>query len=192
MLFSCLGKYFIMLYIVACQIGCLRCLLFGGKALTKQRKKGRPPSENPMVHTAVVLPRDLIEQLKSEGAISGRGLSTEIRRRLHASFGAAQQPSTPNTDLLINLIKKIDQNLSHDASWSESDLASEVFKWGVIDVISELTAHGGEPRPGTIKLQSRYGSDVKAEIIGRTLARTAFAQNANEALRREFGDDQKK
>jgi len=145
-----------------------------------------------MVHTAVVLPRDLIARLKSDAEISGRGLSTEIRRRLQASFGAAQQPSTPSTDLLINLIKNIDQNLSHDASWSESDFASEVFKWGVIDVISELTTHGSEPRPGTIKLQSRYGSDVKAEIIGRTLARTAFAQNANEVLRREFGDDQKK
>jgi hypothetical protein len=160
--------------------------------LIKQQKKGRPPSENPMVHTAVVLPRDMLERLKRDVGGSGRGLSTEIRRRLQASFGAEQQPSKPETDLLINLIKKIDQNLSLDASWSESALASEVFKWGVIDVISELTTQGSEPRPGTIKLQSRYGSDVKAEIIGRTLARTAFAQNANEVLRREFGGDQKK
>ena len=62
----------------------LAVLLSGGKALIKQRKKGRPRSENPMVHTAVVLPRDLLEQLRKDAEASGRGLSTEIRQRLQA------------------------------------------------------------------------------------------------------------
>lgn len=143
-----------------------------------------------MIQSAVRLPRSLHERLKKAGG--ERGMGEEIRRRLQVTFGVEQRPSNPKTDLLINLIKKIDQNLSLDASWSESDLASDVFKSSVIDVISELTTQGSEPRPGTIKLQSRYGLDVTAEIIGRTLARTAFAQNANEAVRREFDGDQKK
>ena len=63
-----------------------------------QRKKGRPRSENPMVHTAVVLPRDLLERLRRDAKASDRGLSTEIRQRLQLTYDQEGLPSDPETN----------------------------------------------------------------------------------------------
>jgi hypothetical protein len=38
-----------------------------------------------MVHTAVVLPSELIDQLKKDADASGQGLSAEIRQRLQST-----------------------------------------------------------------------------------------------------------
>ena len=71
----------------------------------KQRKKGRPRSENPMVHTAVVLPRDLLERLRTDAERSERGLSTEIRQRLQLTYDLEGLPRDPETSDLIECIK---------------------------------------------------------------------------------------
>lgn len=67
------------------------------KQLIKRVKRGRPRSENPMVHTAVVLPRALLEQLRKDAEISGRGLSTEIRHKLQLVTDIEGMPSNPAT-----------------------------------------------------------------------------------------------
>ena len=40
----------------------------------KKKKIGRPRSENPMVHTAVVLPAELIARLKADAEAKGQRL----------------------------------------------------------------------------------------------------------------------
>lgn len=47
-------------------------------AVTKRRKRSKPS----MVHTAIVLPAEMIDRLKS----GGRNISSEIRRRLESSL----------------------------------------------------------------------------------------------------------
>jgi hypothetical protein len=62
-------------------------------------KKGRPRSENPMVHTAVVLPRELLDRLRQDAEVArGEAVETEAgaarhprgRGRIH--LGTLQRP----------------------------------------------------------------------------------------------------
>jgi hypothetical protein len=149
----------------------------------KKRKSTRE-TEN-MKQTALWLPRDMLERLKEAGG--ERGLGEEIRRRLLVSFEVEKPPRDQLTNLLLNLIKRIAVNLSLDEEWWASRFAFNVFKTAINELLSELasTEVPNEPQPGTItKLQTRYGPDV--ETIGKILARAAFAENAQEQLRRQF------
>lgn len=83
-------------------MGRLPSLLTGDKALKNQQKKGRPRSENPMAHTAVLLPQDLFGRLRKDAERSGRGLSAEIRQRLQFTDGL-----DPETLDLIEDIKSL-------------------------------------------------------------------------------------
>ena len=71
-----------------------------------------------MVHTAVVLPRDLLERLKTDGERSERGLSTEIRRRLVATYG--EVPRDAETTDLVEFIQMLADSLGRDVGkWHE-------------------------------------------------------------------------
>lgn len=151
----------------------------------KKRKSIRE-TEN-MIQTALWLPRAMHQELKEAGG--ERGLGEEIRRRLLASFAVEKRPRDADTELLLNLIKRVAVNLSRDEEWWASHFACDVFKAAINEFIRELvSAQGlGEPRPGTItKLQTRYGPDEKPETIGRILARAVFVENAEEQLRLQY------
>ena len=123
------------------------------------------------------------------------GLGHEIRRRLHVSFGVEEQPRDDLTELLCHLIGQIALILSPDEPWWANRDAFDILKNSINDLLLELLPYidaGREPQPGTTsKLQDRYGSDLKPEIIARILARAVFVEHAKEALERTFGDNKK-
>src|SRR5947209_3588761 len=96
-------------------------------------KKGRPRSENPMVHTAVVLPRDLLEKLRKEAELSDRGVSAEIRHRLQLVTDIEALPSDPVNMDLLNSIRLLADILYEDLGkkWHEHPYAHAAFKAGV-------------------------------------------------------------
>src|SRR5277367_5819181 len=76
-------------------------------------KKGRPPLENPMTHTAVMLPRDLSRRLKKDGEASGLGLSGEIRHRLEESYDPERSPDA-DTAILLGCIGRLADEIAKD------------------------------------------------------------------------------
>ena len=105
----------------------------------KKRKKGRPPSENPMVHTAVVLPRDLLGRLKRDAEASDRGLSTEIRQRLQLTYDLEGLPRDRETNDLVEAIKTLADNLAGDLGkkWYQNAYALAAFKAGVAAFLAQ-------------------------------------------------------
>ena len=141
--------------------------------MTKNRKKGRPPSDDPMVHTAVVLPRDLLEQLRKDAAASGKGLSTEIRHRLQLvdaqqMIDAARDPETKE---LTRTIENLADNLARDLGkkWHEHAYALTAFRAGVMAFLAQYKPEGdASVRPDTRVVGE---PDDPAEAVGRTHAR---------------------
>ena len=165
-------------------------------AKTKQRrgrsdanqpaKRGRPPSPNRMLHTAVVLPREVVQRLKEAGKASGTGLSEQVRLRLQlaelVTQGEEEQevlrrlqalvlrgpPEDPKTKGLLCAIRVISQSLARDLTtqWHENPYVHAAFKAAILDCLK------------------RYGPDEEAdpdgamwtergppEAVGRTHAR---------------------
>ena len=93
--------------------------------MKNKAKKGRPRLENPMVHTAVVLPEDLLARLKRDAAASGKGLSTEIRERLKLTYVLGGERIDPETDDLLAAIALLTRNLARDlgVKWHEHPYA---------------------------------------------------------------------
>jgi Arc-like DNA binding domain len=139
----------------------------GGKVLKKQGKKGRPRSENPMVHTAVVLPRDLLERLRTDAERSERGLSTEIRQRLQTAYGQEGMPSDPETTALVHFIKNLSDNLAADLGkkWHESTYALAAFTGGVLTFLGKYAPENGAGA------RDIPGHSDSPEAVGRTHAR---------------------
>lgn len=139
-----------------------------GKILIKKTKKGRPRSENPMVHTAVVLPADLISKLKMDGEAEGRGLSAEIRERLRVTYliqGAREDAQTGN---LLNAIKHLSDFLARDFGkrWHEHPYVMAAFKAGVADFLVRYQPEGDERVP-----PHAQGIGDPPDVVGRTHAR---------------------
>jgi hypothetical protein len=159
-----------------------------------RKRKSNRETKN-MIQTAVWLPRDMHEQLKKAGG--ERGLGDEIRRRLQVSFGVEQRPRDVETDLLLDLINGLAQNLSRDEPWWASWFSVNTFKAAINELLSEMCSiliggARGEPQPGTVaKLQTRYGADAQPEMIGRILARAVFTEKAYDQLRLAFAGSQK-
>jgi hypothetical protein len=143
----------------------------GGKALTNQRKKGRPRSENPMVHTALVLPRDLLERLRKAAEVSDHGLSTEIRERLQLTCDLEGFPSDPVMNDLLNSIRLLADNLAGDLGekWHQNPDALAAFKAGVATFLALYRPESDESaRPDT-----RVVGELPdpPDAVGRTHAR---------------------
>jgi hypothetical protein len=136
----------------------------------KQRKRGRPPSANPMVHTAVVLPRALLNRLKADAESFGQGLSTVIRRRLQLTYDL-EELRDPETNRLIDAVTMLADNLAGDLGrkWYQHPYALAAFKAGVAALLAEHRPKGNEGiRPDTRVVGN---SDDPAEVVGRTHAR---------------------
>ena len=143
--------------------------------MTKARKKGRPRSEDPMVHTAVVLPRALLERLKTDAERSATGLSTEIRQRLLATYDLEAPPRDPRTTELVERIESLTESLARDLGkkWHESRYALAALKGGLATFLApyEPKDHAG----------SRDADDPvdNPETVGRTHARLIMAAQHN-------------
>jgi hypothetical protein len=144
----------------------------------EHRKRGRPRSENPLVHTAVALPRDMLERLKREAEAAGRGLSTEIRLRL-------ERPKRDRETLeLLDAIGLLAVYVEEDLAkkWHEHAYTFAAFTAGVNALLAYYQPEGDEKEPpDEIHRQIRQGGyperletiepDDSPETIGRTHAR---------------------
>jgi hypothetical protein len=141
----------------------------GDKALKKQKKPGRA-SFRRMVHTAVVLPPELIERLKKAGEAAGHGLSTEIRQLLHVA-DLMRTSQDQKTSRLLNDIRHLSEKIEGDVGerWHENGYAHAAFRAGVLYF---LTRHGS---PGETNKRPDAAADAPSddppEAVGRTHAR---------------------
>jgi hypothetical protein len=137
--------------------------------LKKQSKRGRPLLSTRMIHTAVVLPPDLIENLKKDGQTSGHGLSTEIRERLRHTY--LVQNRDPKTANLLDAIRLLAENIERHVrkKWHEHPYALAAFTAGVQDLLARHAVPGDNPnkRPDA----TLAGANDPPDVVGRTLAR---------------------
>jgi len=124
-----------------------------------------------MIHTAVVLPEELLGQLKRDANSAGRGLSTEIRQRLQLSYDLESLPRDAATSELVDSIKMLADNLAGDLGekWHQHPYVLEAFKAGVAAFLAQYQPKGDEAaRPDTRVVGE--ASDPPA-VVGRTHAR---------------------
>lgn len=145
--------------------------------MIKQRKLGRPRSKNPMVHTAVVLPQDLLQRLKGDAERAERGLSTEIRERLSSGYNLEGPPSDPETNELVERIKSLADNLARDLGkkWHESSYAILAFKAGLAAFLAPYVPEGNEGA------RDIAGHSDDPLAVGRTHARLIMAERRGES-----------
>src|ERR1700731_1250953 len=107
----------------------LNSALLKDKILKEKRKMGRPPAENPMVHTAVVLPPELIDQLKTDAEAKDQGLSAEIRQRLQLTYLWQGSPNDVETNKVLHAIRHLSDFLARDLGkrWHEHPYALAAF-----------------------------------------------------------------
>ena len=150
--------------------------------MARKGKTGRPASDNSMVHTAVLLPPDLLERLKRDAAAAGLGLSGEIRRRLEETYALEQSPGDVAVTLppasrlnptgsMAAFVKKLADSLAGDLGkqWHESGYVFAAFKGGLAAFLALYTPRNGEGArdvPGHID---------NPETVGRTHARLIIA-----------------
>jgi hypothetical protein len=141
------------------------------KALKQNKKTGRPRAKNPMVHTAVVLPAELVGRLKADAEANERGMSAEIRNRLLATYHLQDFPMDRRTADILEAIRKLSEMIARglNVGWYEHSYALTAFKAGVADLLSRRLPNGDETvRPDS----ASTGEAVDApEVVGRTYAR---------------------
>jgi hypothetical protein len=124
-----------------------------------------------MVHTAVVLPTDLIEQLKTDAKADQRGLSAEIRHRLRLTYLWQGGQNDRETTNLLTAIRHLSDILARDLGkrWHEHPYAMAAFKAGVAALLSRYQPEGDETlRPDT---QVVGEPADPPDVVGRTHAR---------------------
>ena len=138
--------------------------------MTKKKKVGRPRSEKPMVHTAVVLPADLIAQLKADAKKNGQGMSAEIRLRLRVTYLMQLSRGDADTGSLLHAIRHLSDFLARDLGkrWHEHPYAMAAFKAGVWDFLLDISLKATKAC-GRIR-DNRMGPDPP-DVVGRTHAR---------------------
>jgi len=136
--------------------------------LTKKKKVGRPRSEKPMVHTAVVLPPDLIAQLKTDAKKTGQGMSAEIRDRLRATYLMQLSRGDVETGNLLDAVKHLSNSLARDLGkrWHEHPYAMAAFKAGLTALLARYQPKGDE----NLRPDTQVVGDPP-DVVGRTHAR---------------------
>src|SRR4029078_2516686 len=120
-----------------------------------------------MVHTAVVLPAALISKLKADAEAEGRGLSAEIRDRLHLTYLELSRGDS-ETRNLANAIKHLSDFLARDLGmrWHQHPYAMAAFKAGLAALLARYQPQGDESlRPDTQLIGD------PPDVVGRTHAR---------------------
>ena len=151
----------------------------------KERGKiGRPRSDSPMVHTAIALPRDLLERLKADATASGEGLSTEIRRRLQVVDRLKTFASGHETRNLAVMVEQLAVNLADDlgAQWHEHAYALAAFKAGLLALLAQYKPEGDvnvRPKAGVFD-----ELNDPPDVVGRMHAKWVW--EAMEAVRNDL------
>ena len=158
---------------------------------TQQRKRGRPRSEMAMVHTAVVLPRGLLDDLRRDAAAHNHGVSAEIRTQLELYDRARQREASGDveTKTLLNAIKRLSQFLAEDmgTEWHRHPYALAAFRAGVEALLARYHPDGDERiRPDT---HGAGKPDDPPEIVGRTHARRIQIERHDEGERSQYEPD---
>jgi hypothetical protein len=126
-----------------------------------------------MVHTAIVLPRELLERLRTDAEASHKGLSSEIRERLKLTYALGGVRSDPETDDLLAAIKLLADNLARDLGkkWHQHRYVLKAFTDGVAEFLSRYTimTEGDENGPPNTPLADEPLDPPGA--VGRTHAR---------------------
>ncbi len=139
-----------------------------------------------MVHTAIALPRDLLERLRKDAEASDRGLSGEIRRRLQLTYDQEGLPSDPQTTDLVTAIKRLADNLAGlGTKWHQHRYVLAAFKAGVALFLAQCQPEGDESTPpdtvsvfGELKPRDVSEPHDPADAVGRTHARFIMASEA--------------
>jgi hypothetical protein len=129
-----------------------------------KQKKGRPRSENPMVHTAIVLPQDLLEKLKADAAAMGHGLSTEIRQQLVGR-------RDPETNNLLNAMDELAGHVARKVGmkWHQNAYAFAAYKAGVDELFARYHPEGDAKAPPNRQGPGPGNADPP-NIVGRVLS----------------------
>jgi hypothetical protein len=116
-----------------------------------------------MIHTAVVLPQELLERLRTNADAAARGLSAEIRESLYFAHSLQREPETSN---LIRLIRNLAEGVAdaRGKKWHEDPKALAAFKAGVAEYLAQYRLEDDASAPPG-------EHDDPPETVGRTLAR---------------------
>jgi hypothetical protein len=143
-----------------------------------------------MVHTAIVLPRDLLERLRRDAEASNRRLSAVIRERLQLHYLFPEELKDPETNNLLSAIKVLSEILARDmgTQWHQHPYALAAFKAGVEAFLARYHPKGDEKvRPDTT---SAGEPDDPPDIVGRTHARLiGIANHEGESAEPEWESD---
>jgi hypothetical protein len=149
----------------------------GDKHLKEKKKIGRPQLKDPMVHTAVVLPQELINYLKTTAEECGRGLSAEIRYRLQSQADLEKRlVADPVTTDLLHSIRSLADNLKEDMgeAWYRSADVLSAFTAGVTAFFAQFPLEAESA--GAPERQALEGQDEPPDVIGRILARRIWTE----------------
>jgi hypothetical protein len=121
-----------------------------------------------MVHTAVVLPPDLIAQLKADAKKTGQGMSAEIRARLRVTYLMQLSRGDLETGKLLQAIKHLSDGLARPLGkrWHQHPYVMAAFKAGVADFLARYQLEGDERVPPDAEV---IGDPP--DVVGRTHAR---------------------
>lgn len=122
-----------------------------------------------MVHTAIVLPRDLLERLRRDAEAAGQGLSAEIRMQLQLNY-LMKTTNDPETNNLLAAIKHLAEMLARDLGkqWHQHRYVMAALKAGVAAFLARYKPEGDEGvRPGSVAGEPNDPADA----VGRTHAR---------------------
>ena len=116
-----------------------------------------------MVHTAVVLPPELVARLKTDAEGRDQGLSAEIRQRLQLSYLSQGR----ETNRFLAAVRKLADMLARDlgTEWYEHSYALAAFKAGVVALLSRYLLEDNE------NVRPDGNGDDPPEVVGRTYAR---------------------
>jgi len=134
----------------------------------KRQKTGRPGVGNPMQHTGLVLPSDLLERLKNDARRSGQGLATEIRQRLQQSYDQEEERTRhPQMASLIEDIKEFVDSLKRDIGleWYQTKFNRDALIAGIGVALGEYDSED-ERAPDT-PFQG-YPDDAPSDVVGQT------------------------
>jgi hypothetical protein len=129
-------------------------------------EKKKRTSGEAMVHTAVVLPPEMLAELRKQGALHGRTMSQEIRERLAGSL--FEETRDDKTKQLEGEIVQLAAEVLHDfkTHWHAEPRAHKAFLAAVADQIGSY-----EPPPTPASGSPDVNDLDPPDVIGRALAR---------------------
>lgn len=121
-----------------------------------------------MVHTAVVLPPDLIARLKADAKKSRQGMSAEIRQKLQLHYIMEIPLADTETSNLLHAITHLSDLLARDLGkrWHEHPYGMAAFKAGVAALLARYQPQGDE----SLRPDTQVVGDPP-DVVGRTYAR---------------------